>query len=157
VDLVIEKEKQGIDNFGTNAAEAPGEDVGAEQEHGADGRFRERIAEAAGMAADEIALQILQLGWIDADIRQLAEAGVDAIGGFAAGEEGVNDGAGGLDAGEGGGIQLNMAEFERNLRDYVESERLTRERKRRGHHPAGYKVQAGAYRPGGLAARRFLP
>ncbi len=125
MDPVVEEEEQGVDDVGADAAEAFGQDVGAEQKHGADGGFRERIAEAAGMAADEVALEVLEFGGVDADVRKFAEAGIDAVGGFAAGEEGIDDGAGGLDAGQGGGVESDGAGFERDLGDSVEGKRLT--------------------------------
>ncbi len=148
MDSVVEEEKQGIDDFRADAAESFGEDVGPEQEHGADGGFREGIAQTTGMAANEVALQFLQLAGLDANIRKFAEPGIDAIGGFATSEEGVDDGAGGLDAGQGDGIEGDGAGFERNLGNGVEVERLTGKEQRVRHHSAGYKVQERAYSAG---------
>lgn len=146
MDSVVQEEEECVDHFRADAAEAFGQDIGAEQKHGSDGSVGKGIAEAAGVAADEVALEILEFGGIDAHVRKLAEAGIDAIGGFAASEEGIDDGAGGLNAGQSRGIEGDGARFDCNLGDGFEGERLTGEKKWRGHHPAGYRVQPRAYR-----------
>lgn len=109
MDSVIQEEEERVDDFRPDAAEAFGQHIGAEQEHGAHGGFRERIAKAAGVAANQVALEVLELSWVDANLRKFAEAGIDAVGGFAASEEGIDDGAGSLDARQGGGIESDRA------------------------------------------------
>ena len=93
------------------------------------------------MAADQVALERLDFGWLDVDVGKLAEAGVDAIGGLIAGEERIDDGAGGLDAGQGGGIEGDGTVYEGYLGDIVEGERLTGEEQRGGHDITGYREQ----------------
>jgi hypothetical protein len=124
MDAVIEKGEEGFEELGADAAASFGEDVGAEEEHGADFVLGEGIAESAGVAADEIALEDLDLPGLDADVGELAESGVDAVGGFAAGEEGIDDRAGGTDARDCSRIYGYRAVVEGDCGDFIESEGL---------------------------------
>ena len=101
MNAVVEHGDQQLEQRGAHAAEALGEHVGAQQQHGADFRLGERIADSAGMAADQIGLELCELIGGDANVGQLAEAGVDAIDGFAGGEDFLNQGTAAGDAGEG--------------------------------------------------------
>ena len=92
-----------FDGFGSDAAESFGERVGAEQHHRARFGFAERLADAASVRANEIDLQLANLLGGDADGSEFAEAGVDAVGGLAAGDDAIDDGARGFHALDGVG------------------------------------------------------
>ena len=77
----IEEARQHLDDFSANSAEALGEDVCAQQEHGPDFGLRQRSAQSASMAPQQIHLQFRKMVARDANVRELAEAGVDAIDG----------------------------------------------------------------------------
>jgi hypothetical protein len=97
VDALVQQGEQRFEDDGADAAVSLGEDVGAEQQHGACFRLGERFAESAGVAQDQIALEGLEVAVRDADVGQLAESGVDSVGGFAAGDDSFNDFAAGFD------------------------------------------------------------
>ncbi len=59
------------------------------------------------MRADEVELELMDLFGGNADGGEFAEAGVDAVGGLACGEEIVNDSAGGFHAGDSVGGEGN--------------------------------------------------
>ena len=61
VNFGVEHFAEGVDDVRANAAEAFGERVGAEEHHGAGFGFAERFANAAGMRAHEIYLQLCNL------------------------------------------------------------------------------------------------
>ena len=60
-----------------------------------------RVAEAAAVAEDEVALELAELVGGDAGLGEQAEAGVDAVDGLAAGDDAIDRGGGGVDRGEG--------------------------------------------------------
>ena len=103
VNFGVEHFAKSVDYVRANAAEAFGESVGAEQHHGAGFAFAERFANAAGMGAHEIYLQLCNLFRGDAHGSEFAEAGVDAVGGRAGGYEFVHHRARGFHALDGGG------------------------------------------------------
>ncbi len=90
----------------------PGRDVGSKEHDGSGFFFRERIAEAARVAANEIELKLVKLGSRDADVGEFAQSGVDSVDDLVVVEEALDEsarfghpGAGvlgqfGLDAGE---------------------------------------------------------
>ena len=77
----IEEAHQHLDDFSANSAEALGEDICAQQEHGPDFGIRQRSAQSASMAPQQIHLQFRKMVARDADVRELAEAGIDAVDG----------------------------------------------------------------------------
>ena len=79
MDLGIEQANKQLGELDAATAETLGEHVGAEQQHGARFGLAERLAHAAGMAADEVGLELGEMVAGDADVSQLAEAGVDAV------------------------------------------------------------------------------
>ena len=83
----VEHRAKRFDGCGADAAESFGERVGAEKHHRAGFGFAERIADAAGVRAHEIDLELADLFGGDADGGEFAEAGVDAVGGGAGGDE----------------------------------------------------------------------
>jgi hypothetical protein len=134
VNAAVEEGNEGLNQLRADAAEAFGENIGAEEEHGADGILGEGVADAAGVAADEITLEGLDLGGVNAKVGKLAEAGVDAVGGVSAGEEIVDESAGGLDCGKRGRGERDRAVVEGDLGDFVEGEGLAGEQKRSCHN-----------------------
>ena len=105
MDFGVEHFAESVDDLGADAAESFGESVGAEKHHGAGFGFAEGIANAAGVRADEIYLELRDLFSGDADGSEFAEAGVDAVGGGAGGDEFFDDGAGGVHAFDGGWVE----------------------------------------------------
>ena len=75
----VEELQQHLREIGPNAGATGREGVRAEEQHRADDIDRERVAHAGGVASDEVALQRAQLADRDADGREIAEAGVDAV------------------------------------------------------------------------------
>ena len=64
-----------------------GENIGSAEHHAARFRLGKRLANAAGMAANQVKLQLTNILDPDMGVTQLAEAGVNAIDrGFACGE-----------------------------------------------------------------------
>ena len=76
-----------------------------EREDEADHRRRQRLAHAAAVREDEVALQRRHVAGLDADRGELAEAGVDAVDGRRAGGDRADAGGGAGDAGGGGGVE----------------------------------------------------
>src|SRR5581483_4975685 len=131
--------------------EAHGEARGAKEQEGADDLIGKRLADAAGVGEEEIALERLQVAPRDADARQLAEAGGDAVGdaallvvalhlhardgearvaghaelgGVALAQHGVDAGAGEADALAGGGGERDAAAPARDVDDVLHAELL---------------------------------
>ena len=73
-----------------------------EDDHQPDGVARQRVAEPAAVAEDQVALEVGELVGGDAGLGEQAEAGVDAVDGLAAGDDAVDRGGGGVDRGERG-------------------------------------------------------
>ena len=68
-----------MDDLQPNPAEAKGEDVGTEQHDRAHFRLGEQTAEAAGMTAHEVDLELLQFVGGNVNVGQLSEAGADTV------------------------------------------------------------------------------
>ena len=81
---------QQLGQFRPRAGVALGDDIGAQQHHRADFALRHRIADAGGVTANEVALQLGQPRRRNRDVRQLAEAGRHAIDDGAVGDEAVD-------------------------------------------------------------------
>src|ERR671935_1286555 len=79
IDATIEHFAKHLDDFSSDAAESQREHVSAEQHHGTHLRLRERIANATGVAANEVQLQLAELARADAHVGQLSESGVDSV------------------------------------------------------------------------------
>ena len=79
-------------------ARAAQQHVGAQQHHRPHGVDGQRFSHAGCVAADQIQLQIARLVGLDAHMRQLAEARVDAIDRVAPAHGGLDGPAGGSDA-----------------------------------------------------------
>ena len=65
---VVEQRDQQLDQLVADAAQSLGEDVGAQQQHGAHFRLFQRLAQSAGVAAHQVALQLLQVTRADAHV-----------------------------------------------------------------------------------------
>ena len=68
-----------LDQLGPHSARGPEEHVGPEQHDRANDGGRQWTADSGRMTADEIGLQLIELvGW-NADVGELAEAGIDPV------------------------------------------------------------------------------
>jgi hypothetical protein len=95
---------------------------------------RQRRADADGVRADEVELQALEGVVVDAGRGELAEAGVDAIDGPAAGEGALDRGAAGAD-----GLERGVVEGELPLAAMERLELLERQRARDDLHSIGIR------------------
>src|SRR5581483_7856084 len=75
----VEKGNQLLQQLEADSTEALGENVGAQQNHGANLRLAQRLSDTARMASDKIDLQVGKLIGRHAHVRELAEACVDAV------------------------------------------------------------------------------
>ena len=93
----IEHLAEGVDDDGAHAGVAFRQRVGAQQHHGARVGERKRFADADGVRAHQVDLQLADLIADDVHIAQLAHARRDRVGNFVVGHERVDDGAGAVD------------------------------------------------------------
>jgi hypothetical protein len=91
VDPCIEHGHEQVNELRPHTTVSLGEDIGAQQEHSPRLSFAERLAEAAGVAANQVGLELGQTVGGNAHIGQLAKSGVDAVNGLASFEDGLND------------------------------------------------------------------
>src|SRR2546430_12549183 len=82
-----------LDHLDSDAAETKREHVGAQENHRAHFRSRERLADAAAMAADKIELQLAERIRLNFDIGEFPETGADPIDDLALLENFFDDGA----------------------------------------------------------------
>ena len=94
---VVNGEKR-IDHRLANARVAARETRRLEAEDQPDDRRGERVADADAVRADQVELQLRQVGAVDARAGELAEAGVDAVDRRIAGRGALHDGGAGADA-----------------------------------------------------------
>ena len=80
VDARGEQRQQQLDRLPPNARGAGGQRVGAQQDRRAHDLGRERLADAAGVAAQQVELQPRDLVMRDRDVDEPAEAGVHPVG-----------------------------------------------------------------------------
>src|ERR1700722_4426636 len=73
----LQHREKRADDLHTATAEPQSQHVRPQQHHGARFSFRERMPESAGVAANKIQLQPVELGRWNPDVRQFAKAGVD--------------------------------------------------------------------------------
>ncbi len=98
----VEQRDKKFEDLDAGSAEALGEDVGAQQKHGARFGLAEGIANAARVAADEVGLQLRQVLIRNAHVGKFSESGIDAINGLAGGDDLLNQRAAGGDTLAGG-------------------------------------------------------
>ena len=77
--FLIQHLDEKLDDLQPDPAETQGENIGTEQHHRAHFRLGERAADAAGMAADEIDLELLQFVRGNVHVGQFSEAGADTV------------------------------------------------------------------------------
>ena len=106
-DAMVEEGEEAAGDLGADAGESFGEDIGANEHDGADDGFGEGFADAAGVGADDVVLEGGEVRGIDADMGEVAEAGVDAVDGAVLEGEAFNDGAGLTHAPEGLGREFH--------------------------------------------------
>ena len=78
-DAAIQQIAEALGDQRPDAGESLGQHVGADQHHGADHVARQRIADAGGMRADHVALQLVEILARNADVGQQPDAGVDRV------------------------------------------------------------------------------
>ena len=90
-DSVFEHGDQRFDHSRTAAAVTLREHVRAQHQHCTSFGLRKWRTESARVTADEVELQFAELGWFDANVRELTEARIDAVNGAAFGDDLFND------------------------------------------------------------------
>ncbi len=98
-DASVVQGDQGIDDQGTHAGEAARQAADFHQHDQAHHRVRQQFAGTDRVRQDQIALQFFQLLVRDAGFGKNAETGVDAVGGVALGDDGLDRRGRGLDHG----------------------------------------------------------
>ena len=83
---------------GTNAAEAFGDCIGAQEDHRANFRFAQRRSDAYCVTAHQIRLELADLIAGDTDRSHFSEAGVYAVSSFARSHQAIDHGARGVHA-----------------------------------------------------------
>ena len=91
VDAAVEQRDQALERLEPDAGVALGEHVGAQQHQRARLGLLERRADARGVRAHQVHLQLAQAVVGDADLGEAAEAGGDAVDDVAARDRGVHD------------------------------------------------------------------
>ncbi len=79
VDAAVEHLAQEVAHHGAHARVAEREHLRAQEHHRAHHRLRQGRADAGGVRADEVALEVADLVGADAHVGEHAEAGVDAV------------------------------------------------------------------------------
>src|SRR6185369_11591951 len=103
--------------------------IRTQQQHRPRFRFREWIAQTNRMTTHKVELQLKQIVFRDADVRQLAEAGVDAVHRAALGYDVLDHGSRTLDPRARIVRENNLFPVLSNVDDLLESELLTVELK----------------------------
>jgi hypothetical protein len=98
----VQHVEQQLQSFETDAGEAAGESVGANEHNGAGGKAIEGITDTDGVADQNVALQSFNLIERDDAIFEGAETGGDAIGNAPFAEHGLDGLGGALDLRAGG-------------------------------------------------------
>ncbi len=92
VNAAVQRVDEPLQRLEPDAREPLRQHVRPQRHRRADDGHGERIADAGGVAAEQVHLQRPERVWRDADFRELAEAGVDAVGRLVALREAVDDG-----------------------------------------------------------------
>ena len=99
MDAGVEQREQRLERLDADARVALGQDVAAQRHRGAHRAHRQRLADAGRVAAHQVHLQGVEVGAVDARLRERPEAGVDAVDRRLAGRGAIDDGAGRDDRG----------------------------------------------------------
>ena len=78
-DAGVEQADEAFDNFGAHGGEAAGERGGEQEHHRADGLARQGGSDARGVAADEVSLEIAEIGIGDPLTRKRTKPRVNAV------------------------------------------------------------------------------
>ena len=116
----VGQREERVERLGADARVSLRQHVGAKRDERAHDGRRQRLADAGGVAAQQIQLQGGELMRGNRDLGQRAESGVDAVDGPARGRVAIDDAARGDDARARLGRE---AEGRRRVRDVVESGR----------------------------------
>ena len=94
MDAGVEQREQRLERLDADARVALGQHVGAQRHRRAHRAHRQRLADAGGVAAHQVHLQGVEVGAVDARLRERPEAGVDAVDRRVAVGRAIDDGAG---------------------------------------------------------------
>jgi hypothetical protein len=94
----IQELDEQLERVQPDAREPLGQHVGSQRHGCADDRHRQRVADAGGMTAEQIGLQLGERLGRNFHLGKVAEAGVDAVGRLVSMREFVDQRAGGTDA-----------------------------------------------------------
>ena len=125
VNAAVQKFNEQFERLDANARESLRQHVGAQQHRCPHDRHGQRVANARGMAPEEIELQGVELVGRDAHVREVPEAGVDAVGRLVAMREVVDDCSRRSHALPRGLAQGNRVVVERDRNQSIECQRLT--------------------------------
>ncbi len=99
-----------------------GEDVRAQHHHGAHRADRQRLGNARGVAAQQVALEIAERGRWNLDVRERSEAGVDAVDRRIVRRVSIDDGACGVHGTRGLGVERDGLEVVGDRAQLIERE-----------------------------------
>ena len=124
-DAAIEQIAQPLGNERPDSRKSSGQNVRADQHHGANFGAAKRIADATRMRSDHVALQLLKLFRRYADIGQESDSGVDGVNGRLAGREFLDNHARALHSRDGVGCNFDGRVVSGDLVDFVERQTRT--------------------------------
>jgi hypothetical protein len=133
-DAGVQQVEDALNEVGPGAGMAPAEAGGLDEHHRANDIVGQRFADAGGVGADEVVLDIAELFGVDADAGEGAEAGVDAVDRLFAGGVLINDGAGAVDAADGVVAECDGAMVAGDVGDFFDGERSAGEDERLDGH-----------------------
>ena len=136
MDRRVQHRHEQVDDLDPHAGEPDRQGVRPQQEHRPHDVVGQRVADAGGMGADEVALEGRRLRGVDARIGQIAEAGGDAIDGCAVGHEPLDHGPRCTHPIRRSGFELDGPSAPRDLDDVIDGEVPAGERK--GRHRSLY-------------------
>ena len=136
MDRRVQHRDEEVDDLDSHAGEPDRQGVRPKEEHRPHDVIGQRVADAGGMGADEIALEGRRLRGVDARIGQISEAGGDAIDSCAVGHEPLDHGPRRTHPIRRCGFELDGPSAPRDLDDVIDGEVPAGERK--GRHRSLY-------------------
>ncbi len=106
--VLVEQRLQRLDHQRPNARIAAAEAEQLQDDHQPRDMARQRIAEAGAVRQDEVGLKLGKALVGNARVGEQAEPGVDAVDGFAAGDDAIDRGGGGADAAHAGVVETRL-------------------------------------------------